>query len=82
MGRTGFTELGQTTRLGYSDAQELSSLRVTRILNSIGFPSSLRTIDTGTKEVISQAITTNVLTDLENVKQQKMVSSLLIEKVR
>ena len=64
VGRTGFTELGQTTRLGYSDAQELSSLRVSRILNAIGFPSALRSIDTGTKQVITQGLTTNVLTGL------------------
>tara|TARA_B100000575_G_C23141070_1_gene664033 strand:+ start:4159 stop:5424 length:1266 start_codon:yes stop_codon:yes gene_type:complete len=64
VGRTGFTELGQTTRLGYGDAQELSSLRVSRILNSIGFPSSLRSIDTGTKQVITQPLTTNVLSGL------------------
>ena len=31
VGRTGFTELGQTTRLGYGDAEELSSVRVSRI---------------------------------------------------
>ena len=30
----------------------------------MGFPSSLRSIDTGTKQVISQAISTNVLTGL------------------
>ena len=62
VGRVGFTELGQTTRLGYEDTQELSSARVSRILNAIGFPSSLRSIDTGVKNVISQAVTTNVLT--------------------
>ena len=47
VGRAGFSELGQTTRLGYSDEQELSSERVSRILNSIGFPSAERTINTG-----------------------------------
>ena len=65
LGRTGFAELGQTTRLGYSDAQELSSVRVSRILNAIGFPSSQRTINTGSKNVITQAVTTNVLTALK-----------------
>ena len=49
VGRTGFTELGQTTRLGYGDEEELSSVRVSRILNAIGFPSALRTIGTGTR---------------------------------
>ena len=65
VGRTGFTELGQTTRLGYADTAELSSLRVTRILNAIGFPSALRTIGTGTKNVQQQASTTNVLAGLK-----------------
>ena len=65
IGRAGFSELGQTTRLGYVDAQELSSDRVSRILNTIGFPSALRSIDTGTKQVISQATSTNVLTALK-----------------
>ena len=64
VGRTGFTELGQTTRLGYADTQELSSVRVARILNAIGFPSALRSIDTGTKQVIVQPLTTNVLSGL------------------
>tara|TARA_R100001163_G_C5061916_1_gene198862 strand:- start:132 stop:1394 length:1263 start_codon:yes stop_codon:yes gene_type:complete len=65
VGRTGFTELGQTTRLGYADSAELSSLRVSRILNAIGFPSALRTIGTGTKNVQQQALTTNVLAGLK-----------------
>jgi hypothetical protein len=65
IGRAGFSELGQTTRLGYVDSQELSSDRVSRILNTIGFPSALRSIDTGTKQVISQATSTNVLTALK-----------------
>lgn len=65
VGRTGFTELGQTTRLGYADSAELSSVRVSRILNAIGFPSALRTIGTGTKNVQQQALTTNVLAGLK-----------------
>lgn len=64
LGRAGFSELGQTTKLGYVDTQELSSSRVSRILDSIGFPSALRDINTGTKQVIQQPITTNVLSAL------------------
>ena len=64
LGTVGFSELGNSTRLSYVDEQELSSDRVTRILNAIGYPSNRRDILTGTKEVISQAITTNVLTGL------------------
>ena len=58
------SELGQSTSLGYEDEQELSSVRISRILDTIQFPSNRRDILTGTKEVISQPITTNVLTGL------------------
>lgn len=61
IGQTGFSELGVSTRLGYADEVELSSERVTRLLNSIGFPSSLRDIQTGTNNVQQQAITKNLL---------------------
>jgi hypothetical protein len=44
--------------------QELSSVRISRILDTIQFPSNRRDILTGTKQVISQPITTNVLTGL------------------
>lgn len=64
LGLAGFSELGLSTRLSYVDEQELSSVRITRILNAIGFPSNRRDVLTGTKQVISQAITTNVLTGL------------------
>ena len=64
LGLAGFSELGLSTRLSYVDEQELSSARITRILNAIGFPSNRRDVLTGTKQVISQAITTNVLTGL------------------
>ncbi len=65
VGRGGFTELGISTRLSYVDEQELSSARVSRILDSIGWPSSKRTINTGTNQVISQATNTNTLTGLK-----------------
>ena len=64
LGLAGFSELGQSTSLGYEDEQELSSARISRILDTIQFPSNRRDILTGTKEVISQPITTNVLTGL------------------
>lgn len=64
LGLAGFSELGQSTSLGYEDVQELSSARISRILDTIQFPSNRRDILTGTKQVISQAITTNVLTGL------------------
>ena len=51
LGRGGFSEIGVSTVLGYEDIQELSSARVTRILNLIQFPSALRDIQTGTNQV-------------------------------
>ena len=68
VGRAGFSELGQTTRLGYTDETELSSARVTRILNAIGFPLNRRDILTGTNNVIGQAVTSNVLSALREVE--------------
>ena len=65
MGQVGFSEIGTSTRLGYADAVELTSERVTRLLNSIGFPSSLRTINTGTLNIQQQGVTTNLLTALQ-----------------
>jgi hypothetical protein len=65
IGSTGFSEMGESTRLGYDDEAELSSTRVTRLLNAIGFPSALRTINTGTLNIQQQAVTTNLLTALQ-----------------
>ena len=65
LGQIGFSELGVSTRLAYNDAQELTSERVTRLLNSIGFPSSMRDVNTGTLQIIPQPITTNLLTALQ-----------------
>lgn len=62
LGTSGFSELGVSTRLSYVDEQEISSKRITRILNAIGFPTNRRNISTGTKNVISQNIGTNILT--------------------
>jgi len=65
LGRGGFSELGLSTRFNYEDEQELSSERVTRLLNTIGWPNSKRNIDTGTLEVISQSSASNVLTAIK-----------------
>ena len=64
LGRGGFSNLGQSTRLGYEDVVELSSDRITRILNVIGWPSNRRDINTGTLQVQSQSVTDNVLSAL------------------
>jgi len=61
LGQVGFTELGTSTRLGFADEVELSSTRITRLLNSIGLPSALRAIQTGTHDVQQQAVTKNLL---------------------
>lgn len=66
IGSPGFTELGVSTRLAYVDTEESTSTRVTRILNAIGFPSDRRDILTGTRNVIQQEVTTNVLTALKD----------------
>ena len=65
LGQTGFSELGSSTRIGYNDAQELTSLRVSRLLSSIGFPTSMRDINIGTLEIIPQQISSNLLTALQ-----------------
>ncbi len=68
IGRGGFSELGLSTRLGYTDVTELSSDRVTRILNAIGFPTNRRDVLTGTVNVQQQTITDNVLSALREVE--------------
>ncbi len=65
LGQVGFGELGVSTRLSYTDTQELTSARVSRLLNTIGFPSSLRDINTGTLEIIQQPVSANLLTALQ-----------------
>lgn len=64
LGAGGFSELGQSTSFAYEDETELSSARVSRILNTIQFPSSLRDINTGVHEVISQQVNSDVLSSL------------------
>ena len=61
LGQVGFSEIGSSTRLGYSDVVESSSVRVSRLLDSIGFPSALKSIQTGTMNVQQQAINKNLL---------------------
>jgi hypothetical protein len=70
LGRGGFSEIGVSTVLGYEDLQELSSARVTRLLNQVQFPSSLRDIQTGTLEVQSQASSNNdILTAIRDCEK-------------
>lgn len=67
LGRGGFSELGESTVLGYEDSQELSSARVSRLLDQVQFPSTLRDIQTGTIQVISQSTSTSDI--LTNIRQ-------------
>jgi hypothetical protein len=67
IGRAGFSEIGETTSLSYVDTQELSSERVTRLLNTIQFPSSLRDVQVGTLQVQTvSSIGQNVLSALRD----------------
>ena len=65
VGLSGFSEVGQSTRLGMTFTNELSSARVTKILDAFGFPSDRRDVQTGTLQVGTQQITDNVLTALQ-----------------
>ena len=64
LGTGGFSELGISTTFAYEDETELSSARITRILDTIQFPSSLRDINTGVHQVVSQDVNDNVLSSL------------------
>jgi hypothetical protein len=66
LGTIGFSELGSSTRLGYDDSVELTSVRITRLLDSIGFPSSLRDVNTGTLNIQQETVTTNLLTAMRS----------------
>jgi len=66
LGLPGFSEIGQSTRLSFTpNTNELSSTRITNILNAIGWPSDRRDINTGTLQVGTQQSTDNVLTALQ-----------------
>ena len=64
IGQVGFSELGTSSRLGYDDSVELTSVRLSRLLDSIGFPSALRDINTGTLNIQQQALTSNLLSSM------------------
>ena len=66
LGLPGFSEVGQSTRLSFTpNTNELSSTRITNILNAVGWPSDRRDINTGTLQVGTQQSTDNVLTALQ-----------------
>lgn len=65
IGLSGFSEIGQSTRLGMTFPTELSSTRVSTILDNVGWPSDRRDIQTGTINVGTQQITDNILTAIQ-----------------
>ena len=66
LGLPGFSEIGQSTRLSFTpNTNELSSTRITNILNAVGWPSDRRDINTGTLQVGTQQSTDNILTALQ-----------------
>ena len=65
--KLGTSLLGQTTRLAFGQSQELSSVRVSNIINSFGY--NLKQISTGTLQVQTQAITDTLLAALKKVEK-------------
>ena len=69
IGLPGFSEVGISSRLSFSPtSNELSSTRVSNILDAIGWPSDRRDINTGTNQVGVQAGADNILTALQEVE--------------
>ena len=68
IGVQGFSNAGQTTNTAFEQQQELSHLRIGRILDSMGFPSGKRNLQTGQFEVQTQATNSNVLSAIRAVE--------------
>jgi hypothetical protein len=69
LGSAGFSNLGQSTRLGYVDQQELSSARISRLLDAFGWSSTDRQISTGDLQVqAGQSVNDNLLTAMKSVE--------------
>ena len=70
LGDSSRSKVGETTRLAYVDVQELSSARISRILDAFGWSSSERTISTGDLQVLAgQSQTDNVLSAFKEVEE-------------
>lgn len=70
IGNSARSLLGESTNLGYEDEQELSSARITRLLDAFGIPTADRDISTGSLEVqAGMATTTNLLTAFKQVEE-------------
>ena len=69
IGSSGFSNLGTSTRLGYSDVQEKSSARIGRLLDAFGWATADRSISTGDLDVIAGVPqTTNLLQAFKDVE--------------
>ena len=69
LGSSGFSNLGESTRLGYNDIQELSSARISRLLDAFGWSSTDRAISTGDLQVqAGQSVNDNLLTAMKSVE--------------
>ena len=70
LGTAGFSNLGTSTRLGYVDTQEKSSLRIGGLLDAFGWSSSDRQISTGDLDVkAGQSVTDNLLSAFKKVEE-------------
>ena len=70
LGTAGFSNLGTSTRLGYVDEQEKSSLRIGRLLDAFGWSSSDRQISTGDLDVkAGQSVNDNLLSAMKKVEE-------------
>ena len=70
-GTSGFSNAGQTTRVAYTDAQELSSVRAQRLVRQVGLPQAQITTSTGSYEVQTQANTSNILSAIRDVERSE-----------
>ena len=70
IGNSARSLIGQTTKLGYEDEEELSSKRINRLLDAFGIADADRTVSTGRMDVqAGQSRDTNLLTALKQVEQ-------------
>ena len=70
LGTAGFSNLVTSTRLGYVDTQEKSSLRIGRLLDAFGWSSTDRQISTGDLDVkAGQSATDNLLSAFKKVEE-------------
>ena len=70
VGNSARSLIGETTKLGYEDEQELSSARINRLLDAFGIATADRTVSTGRMDVqAGMSLDLNLLTALKQVEQ-------------